>query len=532
MIDLIIRNGKIIDGTGNSSFLSDIVVNDGLIVEIEKSSNLEAKEEWNALGKVICPGFIDIHSHADFSLLADRRNESAIRQGITTVVTGNCGHGPAPAGNHKLVKQNTVGFSENWGVDIVWDSFSEYLECLFSQGLSVNVAPLVPHGTVRLAVLGHSKKKPTIVELEKMKSLVEESMSAGAIGISTGLEYSPGIYADEQELTVLASDSAKYNGIYASHIRNRGEKFKLAVKEALNICSNAGLPAQLSHLAPRPYAPKGSLNQILDLVEKTRVKEGMNIGLDSFPDIWGPGTVAHLLPYWVYEGDHEEVLNRIKYPETIDKCRKQFSNPSNFLLRLGGLDKFYLVSSKSFPELIGKNFIEIGDYFSCDPIEGIFKLLLADGTDYYNVLLRHIYATKTDLDHLLLNSNCSLGSDGVVSAKDGVLADFTMNRSSYGYTIRFIKEYVLERKMFKLEEAIRKMTSLPAESAGLSKRGSIEKNKAADFLVLNLKELSDNSSDESPNQYPSGVELVVVNGKIVMEKEKLFNSFPGKHAKK
>jgi len=517
MADLIIKGGKVIDGTGNPSVTTDVVIEDRHIELVGDASKFDAAIEWDATGKVVCPGFIDIHSHSDFSLIADRRNESAIRQGITTLVTGNCGHGPAPAPNHNLAKRNTIGFSESWGAKFTWNTFTDYIDVLLSGGLSANVAPLIPHGTVRLAVMGHCSKKPTTKEIEEMKSLVQEGMTAGAIGISTGLEYSPGIYATETELVSISRVAAKYGGIYASHIRNRADTFDCAVNEALSICRQGCLPGQLSHLAPRPYAPNGMFDRVLDIVSNARQNENLQIGIDTFPDIWGPGTVAGLLPEWVYEGLHEEVMKHLESVETIEKVRKHFNDSENYLLRLAGLDQFFITSSIAHLELIGKNLVDIGNSFACDPIEGIFRLLRANGTDFYNVILRHIFATQEELDQLLLDPFCSVESDGVVSAIDGPLKNFTMNRSSYGYTIRFIKEYALERKMFSLEEAVRKMTSLPADSSGLSKRGRLAQSMAADVVVLNLKDLKDNTTDASPKAYPSGVELVVVNGKVALD---------------
>lgn len=527
MVDLVIRGGKVIDGTGKPAVRADVVISGSSVVSVGDASEVKGNLEWDASGKVVCPGFIDIHSHADFSLMADRRNEGAIRQGITTVVTGNCGHGPAPANDMDLAKRNTAGFSESWDVDFSWGSFSEYMDALLSPGLSTNVAPLVPHGSVRLSVMGHSTGKASTAELEQMKSLVEEAMTAGAVGFSSGLEYSPGMYADEDELVALTAVSAKHGGIYASHIRNRGEQFEEAVEEALSICRRAGLPGQLSHLAPRPYAPDGTFDRVLEMVNRAREDENLTVGIDTFPDEWGPGMVVALLPPWVYEGERKEVLKRLGSPETVEKCRDHFSDPTNYLLRLGGLEKFYLSSSIAHPELVGKNFVEIGHMFNCDPVESIFRLVLADGVDFYNVMLRHIFATRPELEKLLMDPYCSIESDGVVTATDGPLSNFTMNRSSFGYTIRFVEEYVLRHNLFTLEEAIRKMTSLPATSAGLSNRGCIQAGKAADLVVLDLDRLSDNSTDQAPQAYPSGVEIVVVNGEVVLDHGHRADKLPG-----
>lgn len=528
MVDMIIRNGTVIDGTGIPGVVSDVIIEKGKIVLIGDGSNLACSKIWDATRKCVCPGFIDIHSHSDFSLLVNRFAESAVRQGITTTVTGNCGHGPAPAPTKELAKQNTIGFNANWGIDFTWNSFPEYLDTLFSPGVSINVAPLVPHGTIRLAVMGYHAIPATAKQLEEMKSLVEEAMAAGAVGFSTGLEYSPGQHADEEEIVRLSEIAAKYGRIYASHIRNRGDTFQAAVQEALNICRRAGLPAQLSHFAPRPYASESTFDKVLDMVYSAREKEGLAVGIDTFPDTWGPGPVVTLLPPWVYEGPREEVLERLRSPSVIDRCRDYVENPTNYLLRLGGFESFYLTYSKSYPELMGKSFKDISETFGLDRTETIFKLVLADGRDFYNVMLRHIYATQEDLDKLLAQPICSVESDGAIAATYGQLRQFVMNRSSYGYTMRFIQEYTLERKLFSIEEAIRKMTSLPADSAKLSDRGRLKTGMAADIVVFDPEGIGDNSTDFQPQAHPSGIELVTVNGQVVLEDGIHTKSLPGK----
>lgn len=528
MVDLIIRGGKVVDGTGESAFSADVLVDDGQISLIGDASKHQGETEWDATGKVVCPGFIDIHSHSDFSLLVNRFAESGVRQGITTVVTGNCGHGPAPAPNKALAKQVTIGFSENWGIDFTWTTFAEYLEALRSPGISINVAPLVPHGTVRLAVMGYDPRPASQKELDEMKFLVKEAISAGAVGFSTGLEYAPGYNADEDELVTLSEIAAEHGRIYASHIRNRGDTFEEAVDEALNIARRAGLPAQLSHLAPRPYADPTVFDKILKKIYDAIDNEGLQVGIDTFPDIWGPGPVVTLLPPWVYEGPHDEVLPRLKSPDVVHRCREYVDHPTNYLLRLGGFEKFYLTCSIAHPELVGKNFKEISEILELDCTDTIFRLVLDDDEDYYNVMLRHIYATPEDLDKLLQQPNCSLESDGVVAAPYGHLKNFVMNRASYGYTMRFIQDYVVDRKLFTLEEAIRKMTSLPADCARLDDRGRIKENMPADLVVLDLDKTADKTTDTVPNVHPSGVDLVVVNGQIVFENDKHTEALAGR----
>lgn len=525
--ELIIRNGQVVDGTGVPAFAADVVVIDGKIELVGDAAGFEADVDWDAAGKTVCPGFIDIHSHSDFTLVANRNAESGVRQGITTVVTGNCGHGPAPAPHKELAKGNTLGFNESWGVDFSWNSFADYLDVLFSPGVAINTAPLVPHGTVRLAVMGYADGLPNKRELANMKSLVTEAMTAGAAGFSTGLEYSPGQYADERELVELSRVAAKYGRIYASHIRNRGDTFVEAVGEAVNIAREAGLAAQLSHLAPRPYASPTAFGQVLELIYKARDTEGMQIGIDTFPDLWGPGPVVAMLPPWVYEGPRERILENLHDSTVAERCRAYIDSPDNYLLRLGGFEKFFLTYSKAHPELMGKSFAEIASYFRLDNTDTIFKLLLDDGDDFYNVMLRHIYATEADLNRLLQQPICSLESDGAFAATYGTLSEFVMNRSSYCYTVRFLEEFVREKKLFSLEEAIRKMTSLPADSAKLGNRGRVTTGNAADLLVVDLGSISDDSSDVKPQAHPQGIELVVVNGEVVLRDGKHTGALPG-----
>tara|TARA_B100001750_G_scaffold246239_1_gene267925 strand:+ start:5898 stop:7508 length:1611 start_codon:yes stop_codon:yes gene_type:complete len=527
MTDIIISNGQIIDGTGKPKFNADILISGSNIDYIGDTSDINADIELNAKGKIVCPGFIDIHTHADFPIFVDGLSQSSLRQGITTLVTGNCGHGPAPSPINEITKRNVIGFNEEWGIDIEWNTFEEYLEKLFTKGISTNIAPLVPHGTIRLAAMGSAEREPTQKELNHMESLIAEAMSAGAIGISTGLEYSPGQYANQKELISLTKVVEKYGGIYASHIRERGDNFEQSVKEALNIIKHSGVPGELSHLVPRPYAPKKSFEKVLSLINKART-EGLHIGIDTFPDIWGPAHLVDLLPRWICDGSEEAIIERLSNPKTATLCKKYFKNPTNYLLRTGSFDFFFLSHSNSYPELIGKSLKEISILLKLHPIETILKLAAADGKDFANVLIRHIYANQDDLEKLLLDPYCSIESDGAIGSTSGILKNLVMNRSSYGFAPRFLREYVIEKEMFTIEEGIRKLTSLPAKSASLKNIGKIEKNMAADIVILDQQKLRDNTTDNLPQVYPDGIDMVIVNGKIVIKNETHTKKMPGK----
>jgi len=523
---LIIRNGIVIDGTGKERFTADIIVDDGRIQYVGAVDSIEALKEIDASGQIVCPGFIDIHSHSDFPIYVDGYAQSGVRQGLTTLVTGNCGHGPAPAPDKELAKVVTIGYNEDWGIEFAWDTFEEYLDSIFQQGQSTNIAPLVGHGPIRLAAMGFESRNPTSAEQEKMNSLMAEAMEAGAVGMSTGLEYSPGQHASESEITELAKVVASFGGCYASHIRNRGDQFIDGVQEALNIGNKANIPIQLSHLAPRPYAPKGAFDDILEMIESARVK-GQLVGIDTFPDRWGPAHLTDLLPPWVHEGEKQDVVRKLRDPKTAEMCQDYLENPTNFLLRLGSFDNFYLTNSKMNSEMLEYSLEEISGLLGLSHIETILKLAGDDGEDFSGVLIRHIFADQIDLDKLLLDPHCSVGSDGAVTSLDGTLSDLIMNRSSFGYAPRFITEYSISRRLVNLEEAIRKLTFLPADSINLQSRGSIEPGMFADIVVFDLEKLQDNSTDQIPQAYPSGIEMVFVNGTIVFENGDHTEKVPG-----
>lgn len=527
MADFILKGGTIIDGSGQSSFRGDVVIDKGAISHVGESSQFQCERILNIEGKVVTPGFIDIHSHSDFPIYVDGLGQSGIRQGVTTSVIGNCGHGPAPAPDKEMAKQVTIGVNDDWGIDFNWVTFDEYLSELLAVGQSMNVAPLVPHGAIRVAAMGYEPRLPSKTELENMGSMVDAAMSAGALGLSTGLEYSPGRHSDTDELIYLSKIVGRFEGIYASHIRERGDDFEGAVNEALEIGLRGDLPVQLSHLAPRPYAPPKILDKILANIHKA-TSDGQSVGIDTFPDPWGPAHLLDLIPSWVYEGSDDEVLSRLKDPSTAEKCYEYVYNQGNFLLRLSGFDQFYLSYSRSYPGFVGMSLEEISKTWGIGIVETILKLSAADGKDFGSVLIRHIFAKEDDLDQLLKDPLCSVGSDGAVASKEGPLKELKMNRSSFGYAPRTIEEYAMKRGLFSVEEAVRKMTSLPASQVNVKDRGTIQVGKAADVVVMDLEALSDLSTDDEPQEYPAGIDTVAVNGVIVFERGDHTLRRPGK----
>jgi N-acyl-D-amino-acid deacylase len=515
MFEMLIIGGTMVDGTGAPARRADVGVTNGQIVALGDLHGREAQQTIDAAGKVVCPGFIDIHQHSDFTPLVNRACESAVRQGITTVVIGNCGHGCAPLVDPDYVRMVVVGYRPEWGVPIDWRGFGEYLDRLRDPGLSVNVMPLVAHGPVRLAVMGLEARAATAGELAQMKYLVAEAMEQGARGLSTGLEYSPGRHADQFELTELARVVARYNGLYASHIRNRGSAFVEATDEAIGIAEDAGVPLQLSHFAPRPYAPPDAFPRSLERVAQAR-ERGMRVNVDTFPDVWGPGPVAAILPPHVYEGRPADALRRMSEAQVREAIREAFEQPTNYLLRVDGLAGLVLTYAPRHPQLVGRSLQAIAELRGQPAYEAVCDLLREEGEDFYTILLRHIYAAETDLRELMRSPHCSMESDGAITAPYGPLADFCMNASSYGYTARVLGQYVRDEPFYTLEDAVRRMTSLPAQSMGIEGRGTLAEGWAADLVVFDPQAVSDNTTDLRPARYPSGIEHVVVNGTLTV----------------
>ena len=517
MFDLLIRDGLIVDGTGKAGYRGDLAVSGDRIAAVGDVAGAKALTVIDGAGLVVCPGFIDVHQHSDFSLLVNPRAESAIHQGVTTIVTGQCGHGCAPVKDPNLIVLNIIGCDPAWGVDIDWQSFGEYLQRLRDRGLGVNVLPLLGHGAVRLAVMGFDERAATEAEISSMCDIVAQAMDEGAAGLSWGLEYSPGRHANQDELDALSCVVAEKNGLYAIHVRDRAEQFVAATEEAVGVAERARLPVQLSHFAPRPYAPKGAFDAALRRCEQAS-ERGVRVGLDVFPRTWGPSMVAVLLPPWVCAGEPSEVLVRLSQPEVREAVRAYWEGRQSYLLRSGGPEAVVLVYAPHNADIVGLDFAQIARVRGTTMADAACDILLAEGENLYNALVRHVVATPEDLDHLMTQPNCAIVSDGVASAPYGPLADLITTRDSYGYTAQFLHEYVQERRVFTLEEAVRRMTGLPAELCDLQDRGVLAEGMMADVVVFDATQIMDLSTDLHPNQYPEGIEWVLLRGGIVLEK--------------
>lgn len=508
----VLRDASVIDGTGAPAFAGDVLVEHGRIAAVGPVGPVEAPE-LDAAGRTVCPGFVDVHSHADYSLLAFPGADSAVRQGVTTAVVGNCGLGVAPCCHAHDVRRVALGADESWGVPIDWTRFGDWVERI--DRTAVNAAPLIAHGPVRNAVAGLAPRPVTRAELAAMEAHVEEAMAAGAAGLSTGLEYLPGAFADVEEISALAAVVARHDGMYATHMRNRGEHFAAAVEEQLTVARRTGVRLQLSHVAPRPYAPAAEVERAFALIEAAR-EEGLTVEVDTFPEIWGPGTVADLLPRAVMEAPIPEVLRALREPSTRRAVAQHFARADSFLVRAAGYERIHLSANphhmawvgRSLPQLAAEQGTTLAD-LCCD-------LLLEAGERFMSVNIRHVYATEQALEDVIRLPYCSFGSDGVITTGEGPESPCPFSASAYGYTARVLQTYVQKRGVLTLEDAVRRLSGLPARMAGLHDRGELRPGAVADLVLLDLDALEDRSRPDDPARHPAGFDAVFVAGRPVV----------------
>ena len=522
---LVIRGGFLVDGTGQPGNAADLLVVGDRIDAIGHVGSASDELTIDASGCIVAPGFIDVHSHADFTILAFPSAESAIMQGVTTIVVGNCGGGVAPAFRARDVRRVAFGYSSAWGIDITWRTFGEYLGHL--RDIAVNVAALIPHGAVRNAIMGLEDRPPQTRELARMKRLVEQAMDDGAAGLSTGLEYQPGCHAAPEEIEMLVRAVSERDGFYATHMRNRAEAFADSTREALDVGRRTGARVQLSHVAPRPYAPPDQTERAFELIQTSR-DAGAPLWVDTFPETWGPGLLGDLFPRDVMGGAPKDVLRRLRRPDARRHVATQFAAERNFLVRAGGYETIFVASHPTRPDYNGRSLPELARSngktiagWSCDA--------MAEADTLFNsIAIRHVYATDDDLDQVLALPFCSLGSDGVVTSGEADDCRYLWNASTYGYAPRTLVHYSREGRLFTIEEAVRRLSALPAEAVGLRDRGVLREGAAADVVVLDLPELRDRTTPADMARYPTGIRDVLVNGVPVVANGRSTGRLPGR----
>ncbi len=483
--DIVIRNGKLLDGTGNSWRYADVAITSNKIVAIGKLNEWKATKEINANGLYIAPGFIDVHTHIEDDEIKNPLASNFIYDGVTSVVTGNCG----------LSKTD----------------FGTYFKMFDSLKLSINVAALIGHNDVRKEVMGSTSRKPTEEELQKMESIVDKAMKDGAVGMSTGLIYIPGTYSETSEIVRLAKVVSKYGGVYASHMRNEGDSVIPAIDEALYIGKEANLPVQISHFKLSGQQNWGRSIETIAKIIAAR-QEGLDVTIDQYPYTASSTSLSTILPDWILENGYDSIRARLNIPELRKKATKDIlKNLAKRKLKHFGYA--VVANFKADTTLNGNSIEQINllkgrKHKKEDEVETIFEMMIQGGAG----MIFH-GMSEDDVKAIMKYPFNMFASDASIRIwKQG-----NPHPRGYGTNARVLGKYVREEKVISLEEAIRRMTSLPAQKFQLSDRGFIKEGYAADIVIFNADEIKDQSTFNDPHQYSTGIKYVLVNGKIILE---------------
>ena len=495
--DVIISNGKVIDGSGNPWYYADVGVKGQRIVRIGDLSSGKAQRTIDANGLIVAPGFIDPHTHALRGIFEVPNAESSLLQGVTTLTEGNDGASPFPIDEHyKAIEERKI--SPNWST-------------------------FIGHGTIRAKVMGTVDRKPTQIEMEEMKQLLHEAMQDGALGISTGLFYVPGSFASTEEVIELSKVVASYDGIYISHIREETAQLLESVRETIRIGEESGIPVQITHHKVMGVENWGLSIESLRLVDEARAR-GVDVTIDQYPYTASQTGIKALIPQWAQEGGRERMLERIKSSETRNIIKNEVITKILFG-RGGGHPKNIYISRNSWDSsMTGKNLAEVTIEMGMDPspenaAEALFGILeRGDVTAVYHAI------NPDDVDRIMQHPATAIGSDGPI----GIYGEGVPHPRQYGTFARVLGYYVRERGILKLEEAIRKMSSQTARRLGLHDRGLITEGYFADMAIFDADEIIDKATFNDPHQYAIGMKFVLVNGEIVVDNGTHTGKRPGK----
>ncbi|MGD9023105.1 MAG: D-aminoacylase [Deltaproteobacteria bacterium] len=539
--DIVLAHGRILDGCGNPWFLGDLGIQRGRIAKIAPAGTLRGQKVFHLDGRFVAPGFVDVHTHSDLSILVNRRAESAVRQGVTTHVIGNCGMSPAPVDDSHIAEMRCYWGRISDQPEITWDwrTFHQYLQVLEKGGMAINLASLVGHAALRMAIMGLDDRDPTPSELEGMKALLAEALEAGAFGLSTGLVYPPGCFASTQEIIALCEVVSRYHGLYASHVRGERETILQAVAEAIHIGREAGVPVQISHNAPKFGAPCDATAN-LRLVEEARARgQDVTVDNDIHTDL-GPALTG-ALPQAIHERPASEIAALLRDPETRSQIREEVIldrrpafGPAG-LLKHGQWHRITVLHAPYSQKAVGKTIEAIAHERGQDPFDVYFDLITENGHAAEAIF---DYIDEANIRILLRHPATMICSDGQVLAPYGFLNDPPpYSPCSYGEFPGVLQHYVRDEGVLSLEEAVRKMTSFPAQRFGLTDRGVLRPSAWADIVVFDLDRIRDRATnryphtypfENYPHQYPEGIEYVFVNGALVVEAEKHTGALPGK----
>ena len=525
--DLVVINGRIIDGTGSPWYSGDIGIREGKIAAIGNLKDVPRTRTMDARGMVVAPGFIDMLGQSELTILVDPRLPSKMYQGITTEITGE-GGSAAPL-NDAIIQADRTGY-EHYHITPDWKTLGQYFARLEKQGMGINLATYVGATQVRRMVIGDDDKQPTPAQLEQMEGLVRQAMQEGAVGLSTSLEYAPAPYAKTEELIALASEAGKFGGIYATHMRNESDAVLPAIDEALRIGREGHLPVEIWHIKVAGKQNWGRMPEVVAKINAARAA-GMDITADTYAYPAWFNSMSAFIPPWAHDGGDAKLVERLKDAAMRSRIRKDLLTPSsdwdNEWQEVPGPESVLIgvVQNPKLLPLQGKRLSEIAKLWGKDPMDALFDLLIEDNA-FTEVAVFGM--SEPDVALALRQPWVSVDNDSSGTSPDGILGQEHPHPRAYGTFPRILRKYVREEKKLTLEEAIRKFSALPAQRMRLTDRGVLKAGMWADVVIFDPATVRDMATFENPNQLSQGMQYVLVNGVPVIAEGKMTGALPGK----
>ncbi len=516
MTDLLIRGGMVIDGTGSAPVRADVAITNGRITDVGSFTGRRAMRMIDAREKVVAPGFIDVHSHSDESMFVNSALESALHQGVTLVVCGNCGGSAAPL--QGLAAEEADREYARLGVKRSWSHFYEYADATERNGMSINVCSYVGHGTLRMCVMGADARPPTHDELAAMRQLLARAMEEGAIGLASGLIYPPSAYGNTDELSSLCEVVRAHGGVYASHIRDEGARLLDAVEENLEIGRRSRVRVQLSHHKASGQKNWGKVKESVARIEAAR-RDGIDVQADQYPYTASSTGLAVTIPNWVHEGGSAKLTARLRDRAVRERVRGEETETGR------AWDRIVIARARHRPEYSGRSVAELAREAGKDPLEWTCDTLVEhEGA----VDIIHHSMSEEDVRFVMGQPWIAIGSDSRANAPYGPLSFGKPHPRSYGTFPRVLGRYARDERVLTLEDAVRKMTSLTARHLRLRDRGEVRVGAWADLVVFDPASVADTATYDDPHRYPAGVEHVVVNGALALQQGETTEERAGK----
>ncbi len=535
MLDIRIVGGMVADGLCDRAYRADVGIEGDRVAVIGDLRDVPAGRTIDAQGKIVAPGFIDMHTHSDMSLLYDRRASSKVRDGVTTEVIGNCGIGVAPICDGR--KDELIAYLGTRLIgtipvrlELPWNSMAEYLSAFDRQPPAVNVAPLAAQGAIRINEMGFSSAHPTREQMSRMKAELQKALDAGCFGLSSGLVYMPGEYSTEDELAELCSVMAGTGRFYVTHMRSESDDLFAALEEAIATAQKGGVPLHISHLKLAGAGVKGQTDRLFERLERARAS-GLDLTFDVYPYACGCTSLGACMPPWAFEGGTDKMLERLRDPDVRVRIRHDIENGlpgwQNFARACESFDNITIASAvtDAGQSLLGRTIASLADERGTDPYTCMYEILLQERgrVQILNKMMR-----DEDVDAIVAHPDSMIGSDGQSLSTEGIMSSGKPHPRAFGTRARVLARYVREKKLFSVEEAVKKMAARPAARLGLSDRGVLKAGSFADIVVFDPETVQDNATFENPKQYSTGFAAVIVNGRPALDNGRETDAFSGR----